>query len=110
MLRAIFKDFGEMGFVILHRCGRDFYFLLVCTWQNGNELWESVYAKKNDAETDFAEFPLAATHRATFCVWELAIVWHEHRSGNGFCFPAAIPPPKVNICATIIEALPDERN
>ena len=34
-----------LGFVILHRCGGDFYFLLVSTWRNENELWESVWAK-----------------------------------------------------------------
>ncbi len=26
-----------MGCVILHRCGADFYFLIVCTWRNSNE-------------------------------------------------------------------------
>ena len=36
---------GDFGFVILHRCGEDFYFLLVSTWQNENELWETVWAK-----------------------------------------------------------------
>ena len=36
---------GELGFVILHRCGGDFYFLQVCTWRNHNEIWETVYAK-----------------------------------------------------------------
>ena len=27
-----------LGFVILHRCGEAFYFLLVCTWAGNNEL------------------------------------------------------------------------
>ena len=36
---------GELGFVILHRCGESFYFLLVSTWRNENELWETVWAK-----------------------------------------------------------------
>ena len=39
---------GELGFVILHRCGESFYFLLVCTWRNENELWETVWAKDGD--------------------------------------------------------------
>jgi hypothetical protein len=30
---------GTLGFVILHRCGEGFHFLLLCTWQNENELW-----------------------------------------------------------------------
>ena len=71
---------GEMGFVIVHRCGADFYFLLVSSWKNGNELWESVYAKQNDQQLDFAEFPLESPHHATFCVWELAAVWHEQQA------------------------------
>ena len=32
---------GELGFVILHRCDASFYFLLVSTWRNDNELWET---------------------------------------------------------------------
>lgn len=75
---------GELGFAILHRCGDDFYFLLVGTWKNGNELWESVYAKTSDNDHDFSVFPLTGTHRATFCVWELAIVWHEQQAWKRF--------------------------
>ena len=44
---------GELGFVILHRCGDDFYFLLVCTWRNENELWETVWAKAGEHEPAF---------------------------------------------------------
>jgi hypothetical protein len=29
---------GDLGFVILHRCGPSFAFLLVSTWRNDNEL------------------------------------------------------------------------
>lgn len=67
---------GELGFVILHRCGSDFHFLLVSLWRNANELWETVYAKTSEAP-DFSLFPLPGPHRATFCVWELAAVNHE---------------------------------
>lgn len=68
------------GFVILHRCGEEFYFLLVSTWRNENELWESVYYKDGDAMTSFAPFPQDETHKPTFCVWELAPVWHEKKA------------------------------
>jgi hypothetical protein len=78
------SEYGEMGFVILHRCGLEFYFLLVSTWRNGNELWESVYAKPSSAENEFSKFELSGTHRATFCVWELAIVWHEQQAWKRF--------------------------
>ena len=70
--------FGEsLGFVILHRCGEGFYFLLVSTWQNDNELWETVWAKDGDDDPDFHPFPLDGSHRPTFCVWELGAVAHE---------------------------------
>ncbi|MBC8089195.1 MAG: hypothetical protein H7Z40_18170, partial [Phycisphaerae bacterium] len=31
-----------LGFIVLHRCGDSFYFLIVSTWRNENELWETV--------------------------------------------------------------------
>lgn len=74
------EKLGDLGFVILHRCGADFYFLLVSSWKNGNELWESVYAKQNDRQSDFAVFTMDGLHRATFCVWELEIVWREKQA------------------------------
>jgi len=72
---------GDLGFVILHKCGgAGFYFLLVNTWRNENELWESVFAKHNATDNDFHIFPLPNTHRGTFCVWELGAVWHEQQA------------------------------
>jgi len=68
---------GELGFVVLHRCGEDFYFLLVCTWRNENELWETVWAKAGEHEPAFVPWPLAVGHHPTFCVWELGAVCHE---------------------------------
>ena len=68
---------GELGFVILHRCGDDFYFLLISTWRNENELWETVWAKAGEHEPAFVPWPLAVGHHPTFCVWELGAVCHE---------------------------------
>ena len=73
-----------LGFVILHRCGADFYFLLVSTWRNNNELWETVIYKNGDAMADFAPFPRDESHKPTFCVWELAAVWHEKQAWERF--------------------------
>jgi hypothetical protein len=67
----------ELGFVILHRCGDDFYFLLVSTWRNENELWETIWAKSGEAEVFFHPWPADGTHRPTFCVWELGAIAHE---------------------------------
>ncbi len=77
-------DARGLGFVILHRCGRDFYFLIVNTWRGNNELWETVFYKNGDAMADFALFPREENHKPTFCVWELAAVWHEKQAWERF--------------------------
>jgi hypothetical protein len=56
-------DLGDLGFVVLHRCGEDFYFLLLCTWRTGDVF--------------FRPWPADAAHRPTFCVWELGALCHE---------------------------------
>lgn len=75
---------GSLGFVILHRCGESFYFLLVCTWQNENELWETVWAKDGDDDPEFHPWPLEGSHRPTFCVWELGTVAYEREAWSRF--------------------------
>ncbi|WP_447756308.1 hypothetical protein [Sphingopyxis fribergensis] len=72
---------GDRGFVILHRCGADFYFLLVSVWRGSNEMWEAVWYRHGDMPA-FAAFDAAypsqtGVVRPTFCVWELGIVAHE---------------------------------
>jgi hypothetical protein len=73
-----------LGFVILHRCGNDFYFLIVNTWRGNNELWETVFYKNGDAMADFNLWPRDEMHKPAFCVWELAPVWHETKSWERF--------------------------
>jgi hypothetical protein len=73
----------ELGFVILHRCENDFYFLLVSTWRNENELWESVWAKDGHAVL-FRPWASEGGHRPTFCVWELGAVAHERVAWTTF--------------------------
>jgi hypothetical protein len=75
---------GEVGFCILHRCGRGFYFLILCTWRNQNEVWETVWAKDGDADPAFRPWPAAGPHRPAFCVWELGVVCHESRAWSRF--------------------------
>ena len=72
------------GFVILHRCGNDFYFLIVNTWRNNNEVWESVFYKNGDTMTDFALWRREAVHKPTYCVWELVPLWHEQQAWERF--------------------------
>ena len=83
-LATVPLDGRGLGFVILHRCGDDFYFLLISTWRNENELWETVWYKNGDAMVEFALFPRDGEHKPTFCVWELAPVWHEVQAWTRF--------------------------
>ena len=73
-----------LGFVILHRCGNDFYFLIVNTWRGNNEVWETVFYKDGEAMSEFALWPRDKMHKPTFCVWELVPVWHEKESWERF--------------------------
>nr|WP_315026605.1 hypothetical protein [uncultured Chryseobacterium sp.] len=71
-----FQDIDDLGFVIMHRCGEN-YLLLVCTWRNENELWESVY---HDSSGKFEIWDRNKTHLPTYCVWEMGIVYHESQA------------------------------
>lgn len=77
---------GDIGFVILHRCGREFYFLIVNTWANENEIWEQVYAKENAATPAFTLFPRQGPQLPTFCVWELGAVLHEQQAWRRYLY------------------------
>jgi hypothetical protein len=77
-------DLGrELGFVMLHigdspHGPNAVALLIVCTWRSANEVWESAYFRP---VAGGAYQRVAATdHRATFCVWELAAVWHERQA------------------------------
>jgi hypothetical protein len=95
---------AELGFVILHRCGGPgFHFLLVQTWRNDNELWETVYAKHDDADPGFSLFPLPDPHRGTFCVWELGVVWREQLAWRRFLLSARDDAAKAAYLAEIYE-------
>ena len=75
-----FQDIQDLGFVIMHRCGQN-YLLLVCTWRNENELWESVYY---DGSGKFEIWDRNKTHLPTYCVWEMGIVYHESQAWKRF--------------------------
>jgi hypothetical protein len=82
------RALGDLGFVVLHRCGEDFYFLLLCTWRNENELWETVWAKNGAADVFFRPWPADAAHRPTFCVWELGALCHERDAWGEYLLSA----------------------
>ncbi|WP_454047172.1 hypothetical protein [Chryseobacterium sp. Marseille-Q8038] len=75
-----FKNIDDLGFVIMHRCGKN-YLLLACTWRSENELWESVYY---DGSGKFEIWDRNKTHLPTYCVWEMGIVYHESQSWKKF--------------------------
>ncbi len=81
---------GELGFAVLHLCGDSFFFLIVCTWRNENELWETAYTK------DGGPFQRVTQdgHRATFCVWELGAVLHEQQAWTHYLYSARDEPAK----------------
>jgi hypothetical protein len=70
---------NELGFVILHRAG-DYLLLLVTTWRNTNEMWESIYLKKAGQDEGYSRFKFNNNHKGTYCVWELGAVWHERNA------------------------------
>jgi hypothetical protein len=67
---------GELGFVLLHRAG-SVLLLLVTTWRNTNEMWESVYVKDPGKAEGYRQITFDDHHKATYCVWELGPIWHE---------------------------------
>lgn len=71
---------GRFGFVESHLCGTALL-LLVFTWNNENELWETAYSKDLSVPSTFAPFePRDGQHHAMNCVWELAPIWHERQA------------------------------
>lgn len=70
---------SELGFVILHRAGTALL-LLLTTWRNTNEMWESVFAKEAEQSEAYKPVTFEGSHRATYCVWELGAVWHERNA------------------------------
>jgi hypothetical protein len=69
----------ELGFVLLHEC-RPALLLMINTWRNTNEIWESAYAKDMTRAGSYQPITFETSHRATFCVWELGPIWHERQA------------------------------
>ena len=70
---------GDLGFVMLHRAGSALL-LLITTWRNTNEMWEAVYWKMAGSTECYQPTHFPTAHRGTYCVWELAVVWHERHA------------------------------
>jgi hypothetical protein len=70
---------GDLGFVIHHLSGEHIHLLLVCTWRDNNEMWETTYLKDAGHDGPFSLMP-QTTHRGVMCVWEFRAVAHEHQA------------------------------
>jgi hypothetical protein len=70
---------GDLGFAIHHLSGDHVHLLLVCTWRNDNEMWQTTYVKDVRLDGPFALTPQTA-HRGVICVWEFGPVAHEHHA------------------------------
>jgi hypothetical protein len=91
LAKADLEDVSEFGFVVLHRCGPDFYFLIICSWRGNNEIWETVYAKDKD-DANFRGWPRLGPHLPTYCVWEMGAVAHESRAWRRYLMSARDEP------------------
>lgn len=76
---------GDLGFIVNHLSGDSVYLLMVFTWRNDNEMWESVYAKDVSAGGPFRPVP-QGTHKGVICVWEFGAVAHEHEAWTRFLY------------------------
>ena len=83
---------GDLGFVILHLCDGPVYLLIVCTWTNNNEMWETVYVK---TDGDYALLPRPGVQKETLCVWELGAVWHESQAWSRYLYSARDEPDRL---------------
>jgi hypothetical protein len=70
---------GDLGFVLLHHCG-SVLLLLVQTWRETNEIWESTSMKDLTRPGGYQPITYPNGHRGAFCVWELGPVWHERNA------------------------------
>lgn len=78
--RLDLKD--EVGFVVQHRTA-GFLILYVCTWRGNNEVWETLYHKRVDADTGY-EILQRENTSPTFCVWVLSAVTHEQKAWSRY--------------------------
>lgn len=74
---------GELGFVVHHLCGESFYFLIVCTWRNQNELWQTLYGQDVAVGGGYRLLPRSG-HLPMLCVWELGAVLHEQQAWSSY--------------------------
>ena len=78
-----FSAENELGFVLLHDCG-DVVFLIISTWRNTNELWETLYVKHPEEGRGFELMRFSGHHRGAYCVWEMGAAAHEAQAWSRY--------------------------
>lgn len=68
----------ELGYVLLHRCGADYYVMQVCVWRDRNELVQAIYARDGGGWQPYEQEP--GLQLATQDVVELDVTAHERRA------------------------------
>jgi len=91
---------GDLGFVILHRCGESFYFLIASTWRNNNEVWETVWAKNGDGEDAFSPWTTEGRTARRSVSGSSARSGTSSRPGAVTCAPSATTRRSRPICGT----------
>src|SRR5262245_37749312 len=61
-----------VAFAIFHQ-GRGVHYLVLCWWDNENELFSRVFVRSFDQEAAWR----AATAGESACVWDLQVIWFE---------------------------------
>lgn len=74
---------GCPGFVEVHYCS-EVVFLIVMTWTNENELWQSVWVREHGDIAFERTVREHKGHRPMLCVWELMPVSHERDAWVGY--------------------------
>jgi len=64
-----------VGFVIFHQ-GRGMHYLVLCWWDNENELFSRVFVREFDEMAHWR----SATAGESGCVWDLQVIWHERQA------------------------------
>lgn len=67
-----------VGFIICHQ-GRGWHYLVVCWWDNENELITKILVQKIDEKNKWQK----ATSVQSICVWDLEIIWFERNAYVG---------------------------
>jgi hypothetical protein len=62
---------------VIHHIATPLDYLVVCWWDNENELLTRVLTRNAAAATRDPATPFRLSERESFCVWDMDIMWHE---------------------------------